>query len=114
MTVKLVVLYTQPEDNDAFDRHYFDIHLPLVHRIPGLRRAETGRFIDVLDGGEQTFYRVAELCFPDQATMDAGIASDRGKRPQRTMRRSPHPDRGCSWSRSTTDPPVPHRAWLRP
>jgi uncharacterized protein (TIGR02118 family) len=79
MTVKLVVLYTLPEDTDAFDRHYFDIHLPLVHQIPGLRRAETGRFIDVLDGGEQTFYRVAELYFPDQATMDAGIASDQGK-----------------------------------
>ncbi|HEY3035020.1 MAG TPA: EthD family reductase [Streptosporangiaceae bacterium] len=79
MTVKLVVLYTKPEDTDAFDRHYFDIHLPLVHKIPGLRRAETGRFIDVLGGGEQSFYRVAELYFPDQATMDAGIASDQGK-----------------------------------
>ncbi|HEX7268165.1 MAG TPA: EthD family reductase [Streptosporangiaceae bacterium] len=79
MTVKLVVLYTLPEDTDAFDRHYFDIHLPLVHQIPGLRRAETGRFIDVLDGGEQTFYRVAELYFPDEAAMDAGLASEAWK-----------------------------------
>src|SRR5437763_16975584 len=79
MTVKLVVLYTKPEDTDAFDRHYFDIHLPLVHMIPGLRRAETGRFIDVLDGAEQTFYRAPELHFPDQATRDAGIAADQGK-----------------------------------
>jgi uncharacterized protein (TIGR02118 family) len=79
MAVKLVVLYTQPEDTDTFDRHYFDIHLPQVHKIPGLRRTETGRFISAPDGGEQTFYRVAELYFPDQATMDAGFASDEWK-----------------------------------
>jgi uncharacterized protein (TIGR02118 family) len=105
-----VVLYTLPEDTDAFDRRYFDIHLPLVHRIPGLRRAETGRFIDVLDGGEQTFYRVAELYFPDQATMDAGIASDQGKATAADYAKIAPPDRGCSWSPSTTDRRAPHGA----
>ncbi len=79
MTVKLVVLYTQPDDSDAFDRHYFGIHMPLVHQVPGLQRAETGRFTGALDGGEQTYYRVAELYFPDEAAMGAGFGSDAGK-----------------------------------
>ena len=35
MTLKLVVLYTQPDDHDAFDRHYLGTHAPLVHAIPG-------------------------------------------------------------------------------
>lgn len=49
MTVKLVVLYTHPEDTDAFDRHYLGTHMPLVAKIPGLQRAETGRFTAALD-----------------------------------------------------------------
>ena len=79
MAVKLVVLYTHPDDADAFDRHYFDIHMPLVRQLPGLVRAETGRFVGALDGGDQAFYRAAELYFPDQESMDAGFASDAGK-----------------------------------
>jgi uncharacterized protein (TIGR02118 family) len=79
MTVKVVVLYTQPEDKSAFDQHYFGTHMPLVHAIPGLERAETGKMVAVHDGGEQTFYRVAELYFADQAALEAAFASDEGK-----------------------------------
>lgn len=79
MTVKLMVLYTGPDDSDAFDRHYFATHMPLVRQVPGLQKAETGRFASAVDGGERTYYRVAELYFPDQATMGAGLASDAGK-----------------------------------
>jgi uncharacterized protein (TIGR02118 family) len=79
MTVKLVVLYTHPDDPDAFDRHYFDTHMPLVNSIPGLRRAETGRFVTALDPGEQPYYRHAELHFADQAALEAALHSDHGK-----------------------------------
>jgi uncharacterized protein (TIGR02118 family) len=79
MAVKLMVLYTQPDDPSAFDRHYFETHLPLVRQIPGLLRAETGRFVGAPDGGAQSYYRAAELYFPDQAAMDEGFASGPGK-----------------------------------
>lgn len=79
MTVKLVVLYTQPEDPAAFDEHYLGVHMPLVAKIPGLQRAETAKFAAVLDGGEQTFYRSAELYFPDEATMQAAFGSAEGR-----------------------------------
>ena len=36
MTVTLVVLYTLPYDPEAFDRHYVEVHAPLVDRVPGL------------------------------------------------------------------------------
>jgi uncharacterized protein (TIGR02118 family) len=78
VTVKLVVLYAQPSDPDAFDRHYLGTHVPLVDAIPGLQRAETGRFASALDGGEQTYYRIAQLYFADQAAMQAGFASAEG------------------------------------
>jgi uncharacterized protein (TIGR02118 family) len=79
MTVKLVVLYTHPDDPGAFDRHYFDTHMPLVRMVPGLQRAETGRFVAAPDGGEQTYYRLAELYFADQGALEAGLGSDEGK-----------------------------------
>jgi uncharacterized protein (TIGR02118 family) len=79
MTVKLVVLYTQPADADAFDRHYFEVHVPLVSKVPGLQRAETGRMVAAADSGELTYYRVAELYFADQQALGAGFASAEGK-----------------------------------
>jgi uncharacterized protein (TIGR02118 family) len=78
MTVKLIVLYTQPEDPAAFDEHYLGVHVPLVAKIPGLQRAETGKISAVLDGGEQTYYRVAELYFADQDAMGAAFGSPEG------------------------------------
>ena len=79
MTVKLVVLYTRPDDAEAFDKHYLDTHVPLVDAIPGLQRAETGKFSAALDGGEQSFYRYAELYFADDAAMSAGFGSAQGQ-----------------------------------
>jgi uncharacterized protein (TIGR02118 family) len=79
VTLKLVVLYTQPDDPDAFDRHYLETHAPLVHAIPGLQRFESGRIETTLDGGEKIYHRMAELYFADQDAMQAAFASDEAK-----------------------------------
>jgi uncharacterized protein (TIGR02118 family) len=76
--VKLTVLYTQPDDPAAFDEHYLAAHMPLARSIPGLERAETSKITAALDGGEQTYYRMAELYFADQAAMDAAFGSPEG------------------------------------
>jgi uncharacterized protein (TIGR02118 family) len=78
MTAKLVVLYTQPADPAGFDRHYFDTHMTLVNSIPGLLRAETGRFIAAADGAEATYYRIASLYFDSPEAMDAAFKSPEG------------------------------------
>jgi uncharacterized protein (TIGR02118 family) len=78
MTVKLVVLYTQPDDAGAFDEHYTSIHVPLVQSLPGLMKFETGTFTAALDGGEQTYHRVAELYFAGQEAMNAAFGSPEG------------------------------------
>jgi uncharacterized protein (TIGR02118 family) len=75
MTVKLVVLYTQPDDPDSFDQHYLDVHMPLVAKIPGLQRAETGSFTAAPDGGEETYHRMAELYFADQAALEQALGT---------------------------------------
>jgi uncharacterized protein (TIGR02118 family) len=79
MTVKLVVLYTQPEDPEAFEKEYADVHMPLVEQLPGLERAEVGRMVTALDGGEKTYYWLAELHFADDKAMQAAFGSEAGK-----------------------------------
>ena len=78
MTVKLMVLYTQPDDPSAFDEHYLGVHVPLVEKLPGLQRVETGKITMALDGGEHTYHRVAELYFADQDAMNAAFGSPEG------------------------------------
>jgi uncharacterized protein (TIGR02118 family) len=78
MTVKLVVLYTHPDDTATFDANYAGVHAPLVAKLPGLQRFETGTFTLALDGGDLPYYRVAELYFADRATMDAAFGSPEG------------------------------------
>lgn len=79
MTVKLVVLYTRPDDPDAFDEHYLGTHMPLAAKLPGLQRAETGRFVEAADGGEVSYHRTAELYFADAEALQAAFGSDEGK-----------------------------------
>jgi uncharacterized protein (TIGR02118 family) len=79
MTIKLVVLYTQPDDSAGFDDHYLGVHAPLVMKIPGLERFEGARFVAAPDGGEQTYHRIAELYFKDQGTLETALGSDEGK-----------------------------------
>jgi uncharacterized protein (TIGR02118 family) len=53
--------------------------MPLVDRIPGLARAETGLVGAAADGGEKTFHRITELYFADPDAMQAAFGSDEGK-----------------------------------
>ncbi|WP_329353104.1 EthD family reductase [Streptomyces sp. NBC_01261] len=86
MTVKLMVLYTQPVDGDAFDEHYLGVHAPLVEAVPGLQRWESARVSGAADGGEQTFHRVAELYFTDMESLEAALGSDEGRATGRDYR----------------------------
>lgn len=78
MTVKVVVLYTPPDDPAAFDEHYLNVHMPMVHKVPGLLRAESAAFISAGDNGELTYHRTAELYFEDMAALGAGMSSPEG------------------------------------
>lgn len=79
MAAKLVVLYGKPEDPDAFDAHYRDVHAPLVDKIPGLQHWDTAKFVGAADGGDVPFHMVVELHFANPADIDAAFGSDEGK-----------------------------------
>ena len=50
--VRFMVLYDQPEDAEAFDRHYRVVHIPLAKKLPGLRRYTISRNARPVRGGD--------------------------------------------------------------
>jgi len=76
--VKLVALYRRPPDPIAFDRHYAHTHLPLIRKMPGLRRLEVWR-ITGAPGGESPYALIAEMYFDDQDALRGALRSPEGR-----------------------------------
>ncbi|MGH8987860.1 MAG: EthD family reductase [Acidimicrobiales bacterium] len=73
MTVKLVALWSTPEDPEGFETHYRDTHVPLVAKLPALKGAVASK---ALDG---PYYRMAELLFEDANDLQTAMKSTEGQ-----------------------------------
>ncbi len=71
--MKLVVLYKHPTDSAAFDKAYFETHLPLIEKLPGLKKTEITRFTRSLGG--DAYYLMAEMDFADEAALKTAMKS---------------------------------------
>jgi uncharacterized protein (TIGR02118 family) len=76
---KMLVIYRKPADPAAFDKHYFDVHVPLAKRLPGLRRYEASKGPITLLSPGNTPYFVAALHFDSVAAIREAFASEAGK-----------------------------------
>ena len=76
--VKLIALYRKPADPELFDKHYFDIHIPLAKKTPGLRKLEITK-ITGAPIGETKYHVMAEMYYDSVEAMNAGNASPEGK-----------------------------------
>lgn len=72
--VKLTVLYGPPKDLEAFEKHYFEIHMPLIAAVKGIRRVEASKGLPQADGAAPAFYRMFEAWF-DSAEHMAAVTS---------------------------------------
>jgi uncharacterized protein (TIGR02118 family) len=70
--IRLVVLFGQPADVDAFNAHYFDVHLALANKIPGVRRNDVS-LLSSADDSPAPFHLMAELYFDDRRALQAAI-----------------------------------------
>jgi uncharacterized protein (TIGR02118 family) len=76
---RLIVLYRQPTDEAAFQRHYFETHVPLVQKIPGLRSYEVSEGPVAAPGGASNTFLVAMLEFDSMAALQQGMGSAEGQ-----------------------------------
>ncbi len=76
---QLVVMYKIPKDEAAFDRYYFDKHVPIAKKIPGLRKYEVSQGPIATPGGPSGYHLVATLQFDDMAAIQKAFASAEGQ-----------------------------------
>jgi uncharacterized protein (TIGR02118 family) len=76
---RLVVMYATPSDAAAFDKHYFESHVPLAKTIPGVRKYEVNQGPIATPGGPSGFHLIATLHFDDMAAIQAAFASPQGQ-----------------------------------
>ena len=76
---RMVVIYSRPADPAAFDKHYFETHVPLAKQLPGLTGYEVSRgpIIGRITG--DTPYMIATLHFESMQAMQQAFASEIGK-----------------------------------
>jgi len=71
--MKLVALYKQPSDPAVFDQAYFETHIPLIKKLPGLQNMAITRFTRTLLG--DGYYLMAEMHFADEAALKVAMKS---------------------------------------
>jgi uncharacterized protein (TIGR02118 family) len=73
------VIYRTPRDPQLFDKHYFDVHVPLAKGLPGLRKYEVSKGPIVSPAGWRDVYLIATLHFDSLSAIQAAFASECGR-----------------------------------
>jgi uncharacterized protein (TIGR02118 family) len=75
---KVVVLYKNPKNAEAFDKHYSSVHIPLAKKIPGLKKYDISTGAVGAPAGPSGIHLVATLYFDSADALKAGLASAEG------------------------------------
>lgn len=76
---QLVVLYNTPPDPAAFDTYYFESHVPLANKIPGIRKYSVSQGPVMTPAGPSAYHLIATLDFDDMAAVQNAFASPEGQ-----------------------------------
>ena len=75
----MTVIYKTPKDTAFFEKHYFEIHVPLAKQLPGLLKYEINEGSIVCITGHAEPYRVTNLYFDSLETMMTAFRSEIGQ-----------------------------------
>ncbi len=76
---RLTVLYGHPNDPEAFDRYYHEVHLPIAKRMKGLKGWTIGKCESTEPGQKPAYYMIVGLYAESRAAMDAILVSPEGQ-----------------------------------
>ena len=76
---KVLVLYRKPKSAEAFDKHYAAVHIPLVKKIPGLKKYGVSTGTVGTPAGPSDIHLAVTLYFDSPDTLKAGMSSAEGK-----------------------------------
>ena len=75
---KMTAIYRTPKDIEAFERHYFEVHIPLAKQLPGLIKYEISEAAIASTTGHSA-YRIANLYFDSMEAIKNAFASKIGQ-----------------------------------
>lgn len=71
---KLIATYKVPQDIEAFEKHYQEVHTPLVKKVPGVKEIRVNR-VFAAPMGKPSLHLVAEVVFADKETFNNAMKS---------------------------------------
>ena len=75
----MIAIYKTPKDKDAFDKHYFEVHIPLAKMLPGLIKYDISKSPIISTTGDDETYLIGTLHFDSLNDIKAAFASPQGK-----------------------------------
>ncbi|MBO0754801.1 MAG: EthD family reductase [Bradyrhizobiaceae bacterium] len=76
---QLLVMYKTPQNAAAFDKHYFEKHVPLAKKIPGVRKYELSKGPVTTPSGPSGYHLIAVLQFDSLTAIQEAFASAEGQ-----------------------------------
>lgn len=75
---KLIVMYEEPRDKEGFEKHYFDVHVPLGRKIPNIKSESIHRVIQS-QNTNLSLYLILELEFENLEALTLALSSPEAK-----------------------------------
>ena len=74
----MIVIYKTPRDKESFLEHYFNVHIPLAKKLPGLIKYKVSQNpVSVISG--QDVFLIGELVFATMEDIKSAFASPEGR-----------------------------------
>ncbi len=75
----MIAIYKTPKDTVAFDKHYFEVHIPLAKKLPGLIKYNVAKNPIISPTGHSDTYCIGTLHFESMEAIKAAFASPEGQ-----------------------------------
>jgi len=76
---RMIAIYKMPDNKVAFDKHYFEVHIPLAKKLPGLRKYDVSKSPIISTTGNSDTYLIGTLHFDSLEAIKTAFASPQGK-----------------------------------
>lgn len=76
---RMIAIYKTPENKEAFDKHYYEVHIPLARKLPGLKKYDVSKRPIISTTGDSDTYLIRTLHFESLDAIKTAFASPQGK-----------------------------------
>jgi uncharacterized protein (TIGR02118 family) len=76
---RLTVLYGHPQDSAAFDRYYFDVHIPIAKKMKGFSGWTIGKCVSAVPGEKPPYYMIVGLYADSREKIEEILATPEGQ-----------------------------------